>query len=77
VRDATIHAVQEELRRARESHPDGADIPALVKAVGDLVTVLMREGRQLARSTQHFASHEARRQAIQVIVVVVRLIEGV
>ncbi len=74
---ATIHSIDTELARAREKWPNGATLPALMKSCGDLAAALLMEGRAEAGSASHVASTKARWEAIQVVVILVRMIEGI
>ncbi len=72
----TIFAIQKEMERAREKWPNGATLPALMKASGDLAAAMLMEGRAEAGSAKHAAGTKARYEAIQIAVIVVRMIEG-
>ncbi len=43
--EGTYQSVQIELARAKEKHPHGADLPCLIRAVGNLASALIQENR--------------------------------
>lgn len=73
--EATIFSIRKELAAARDKHPAGATLAALLKHAGKLAGVLIDEGKG-TDGCRSCASAKARFEAVQCAVVVIRLIEG-
>jgi hypothetical protein len=73
----TIEAINIELSRAKEKHPEGPTLAGVLKCAGDLATAMLFESPTNAGAVQGPISRKAAFQAVQLICVAVRLVQGI